>query len=381
MKTIRFVICVLSVLVGLNVQAATIEVPASQSTIQAGINVAANGDEVVVDPGVYFETINFSGKAITVRSVSANPSDTIINGNSVGSVVTCSSGEGVGSVLSGFTIAGGSGTDGGGMYNKSSSPTVTNCVFDGNFASRNGGGMYNEASSPAVTSCVFDGNSASRAGGGMFNRFDSTPNVTNCTFIRNSVDQTGGGMHNGNRSTITNCVFIDNIARSGGGMSNPGSSPKVTNCIFWENSNEQIDNSSAAPIVTYTLVQGGWVGIGIGNIDVDPLFVDAVGAGAANNLRLQAGSPCIDAGDTAPLLLAGIFFDLDGLPRTPDDPATPNTGVGAGSAIVDMGAYEFQPGGCCCCNRPAHIPGDINCDGTVNMLDLEIMMGNWLKSI
>ena len=194
MKTIRFVICVLSVLVGLNVQAATIEVPASQSTIQAGINVAANGDEVVVDPGVYFETINFSGKAITVRSVSANPSDTIINGNSVGSVVTCSSGEGVGSVLSGFTIAGGSGTDGGGMYNKSSSPTVTNCVFDGNFASRNGGGMYNEASSPAVTSCVFDGNSASRAGGGMFNRFDSTPNVTNCTFIRNSVDQTGGGM-------------------------------------------------------------------------------------------------------------------------------------------------------------------------------------------
>ncbi len=49
-------------------QAATINVPADQATIQAGINAAVSGvDEVVVAPGTYLEAINFLGKAITVR--------------------------------------------------------------------------------------------------------------------------------------------------------------------------------------------------------------------------------------------------------------------------------------------------------------------------
>ena len=45
------------------------------------------------------------------------------------------------------------------MCNDSSSPTVTNCTFSGNSASR-GGGMYNGSSSPRLTNCTFSGNSA-----------------------------------------------------------------------------------------------------------------------------------------------------------------------------------------------------------------------------
>ncbi len=41
-----------------------INVPGDQPTIQAGIIAAMNGDEIVVAPGTYFETINFNGKAI-----------------------------------------------------------------------------------------------------------------------------------------------------------------------------------------------------------------------------------------------------------------------------------------------------------------------------
>jgi hypothetical protein len=64
---------------------------------------------------------------------------------------------------------------------------------------------------------------------------------------------------------------------------------------------------------------------GIGNIVADPRFVDTNGW---SNLRLQSNSPCINAGNNA--YVSGTT-DLDGRPRI----------VGG---IVDMGAYEFQPG-------------------------------------
>ena len=37
-------------------------------SIQAAIVAAVDGDEIVVAPGTYFETINFIGKAVTLRS-------------------------------------------------------------------------------------------------------------------------------------------------------------------------------------------------------------------------------------------------------------------------------------------------------------------------
>ena len=57
----------------------TIHVPGDQATIQGAINVANNGDTVLVAPGTYYENINFNGKAITVTS-SGGPSVTIIDG-------------------------------------------------------------------------------------------------------------------------------------------------------------------------------------------------------------------------------------------------------------------------------------------------------------
>jgi hypothetical protein len=47
------------------------------STIQHGINAAANGDTVLVHPGVYKENINFNGKNITVGSLFVTTGDVV----------------------------------------------------------------------------------------------------------------------------------------------------------------------------------------------------------------------------------------------------------------------------------------------------------------
>ena len=57
------------------------------------------------------------------------------------------------------------------------------------------------------------------------------------------------------------------------------------------------------------------------------------------DLRLAAGSPCIDAGDNADVP-SWIVTDLDGEPRFQDDPRVRDTGDGP-APVVDMGAFEF----------------------------------------
>ena len=289
----------------LPLQAATITVAddgADYTSIQAAVDAAVSGqDEVVVSPGTYLEAINFNGKAITLRSTSGDPVDTIIDGGGNGSVVTCDSGETSTTVLDGFTITNGSASQGGGMYNYNSSPTVTNCTFSGNTANGWGGGMYNSSSS----------------------------------------------------------------------------SPTVSNCILWGDSPDEIYNYVASPTVSFSDVQGGLPANtvdGGGNIDADPLFVDADGADNTagtedDNLRLSSGSPCIDSGSFFDF---NNLFDLGANDRAVDDPTTINTGSGV-LTFLDMGAYEFQP--------PTCLPGDHNCDGIVNLLDLSLLALHWLETI
>ena len=99
-----------------------IHVPADQPTVQAGIDAAADGDTVLVAENTYYENIRFKGKAITVASYYLLDGDTshiaatVLDGSQSshpdsGSVVYFINGEDTTSVLCGFTITGGSGTE------------------------------------------------------------------------------------------------------------------------------------------------------------------------------------------------------------------------------------------------------------------------------
>ena len=74
---------------------------------------------------------------------------------------------------------------GGGMYNNSSSPTLTNVTFSGNSADYAAAGCTTTSSSPTLTNVTFSGNSATD-GGGMYNDH-SSPTLTNVTFSGNSA--------------------------------------------------------------------------------------------------------------------------------------------------------------------------------------------------
>ena len=66
---------------------------------------------------------------------------------------------------------------GGGMYNSQCSPTLVNCTFTDNVAYAYGGGIANNGASPTVTYCTFTDNSAmTGSGGGIYS--DTASSVT-----------------------------------------------------------------------------------------------------------------------------------------------------------------------------------------------------------
>ncbi len=209
-------------------------------SIQTAIDNAVDTDEIVVAPGTYFEAINFLGKTITLRSLDG-PDVTTIDAQQSGTVVTCVSGEGLDTVLRGFTIRGGIGTEfdgspltrGGGMLNEESSPTVIDCRFVANTADF-GGGMYNEESSAAVIGCLFF-NYVELSGGGIYTQGGAIT-VLDSTF-QNNLALHGAGLHAVFATiTISNCLFASNASNSdGGAVSIAGGSQMFTGCVFFGN--------------------------------------------------------------------------------------------------------------------------------------------------
>ena len=108
-----------------------IRVPADQPTIQQAIDVANNGDLILVSPGTYSEHIDYHGKAITIQSTDG-PTRTTIDGNNSGTVVTFQTQETTQSVLTGFTIEHGNALAGAGIMLNIASPTITKNIFRAN---------------------------------------------------------------------------------------------------------------------------------------------------------------------------------------------------------------------------------------------------------
>ena len=317
-----------------------IRVPTDRPTIQSAIDIALDGNLVLVAPGTYTENIDLLGKAIIVRS-EAGAVSTVIDGNREGSVVTASRGETDEAAIEGFSIRNGRGTHipdqevlcGGGIFCYGSSPTIKGCILSGNSATW-GGGIYYRNSFSSVHGCTVTGNRAYDGGGIHHSGSDTT--ITNCAITRNVADGSGAGIYSSYSSqTIMHCTVRDNSAyESGGGVFSFQGSSRIENSIAWGNSAPQgmelwigAEDGSSALTVSYSDVRGSEAAVhvgfgctlhwGPGNIDQDPLFT------GEEDFHLTPGSPCIDAGTDG-----GVLADIDEDPRP----------QGAG---FDMGADEY----------------------------------------
>jgi len=333
------------------------------------------------------------------------------------------SGIGIGgssNVVSGNTLVGNDGMDGGGICCSVGEANIVSCNrVVGNRAYFGGGVMSRASSGVMIVGNLIADNKAylsdteTEAGGGGIACEDSSPIIIGNIIVRNEA-QWGGGIFckgAGSKLTIMNNLIAGNKAAVvGGGVAlRDGAAPFLTantmvlnrskqyaggvgavkgqaslvDCILWGNSAptgaELMLANTANVTVKHCNIAGGQsaafltegctLAWGAGNIDADPLFVDtgrwddAGTPGDASDdvfilgdYRLLPGSPCIDAGTN----------DVDN-PATPDVEALPDMDLAGiariidgdldGTATIDIGAYEY-------------LPGDVNYDGKVNILDL-----------
>ena len=318
-----------------------INVPWDYSTIQEAIDVSMDGYKIIVQPDTYYENIKFVGKNITVASLFMITSDsiyisqTIINGNQNGSVVTFENGEDINTVLCGFTITNGLSSNnaswpkncGGGIlcYN-SSNPTLINIKIVGNISQSIGGGIFCEGSSPNLSNMYIAGNitgwgGTGGSGGGIGFYGNSNPILNNVVISGNSTNGGGGGIccSNSNPSFI-NVTISGNYSYFGGGgiFCWDNSNPSLLNCIVWNNTPDQVyfawELSPNSITIEYTDIteedysivtnNNGIVNILEGHMDSDPLFLYPIDPSqdptTNGDFHLQSDSPCINAGNPDP---------------------------------------------------------------------------------
>jgi len=241
-------------------------------TIQYAIEHAntSSGDTILVAVGTYAENINFRGKDIIIGSLTLTTGDksyvsqTIIDGGSPSnsdsaSVVTFIGGETSSAKLIGLTLQNGNGLlqndirFGGGIYTKSSNPSLKHLIIKNNANSSNsdnlyGGGIYFGSNSDAfIDSSVIINNGKANdfgLGGGIYLSSKSDVTLDSILVINNKA-LWGGGIYTPSRLNQANYVLKrveikSNHATHGGGIYVGGTSTGLVKIY-----NSKINNNTA----------------------------------------------------------------------------------------------------------------------------------------
>jgi hypothetical protein len=242
---------------------------------------------------------------------------------------------------------------GGGMFNRTSSPTIRNCVFENNRAVYGGGVMNGYSgtygpSKPVIYNTMISNNTASNHGGGIYN-ISGYPVLTNCAITNNHAVKSGGGVYHyadyfdfGYKEplNITHCTIAGNESPQGSQLvlcSDRYNETSIHNSVIW-GSGENIlwlyTNLYTADFPIYTSMDfcaltEDYPNIGEGNI---LLSSDNAGDPKSpyfnypenNDYSIQYDSACKDMA----IYRYATGEDINGLARPQ-------------GAAYDMGAYEM----------------------------------------
>jgi len=191
-------------------------------TIQAGLDMCAVGDTVLVAPGVYDENLVWPAvDGITLRSESGTEA-TVVDGGGIGRVITITTGVGESTRIDGFTIRNGLASSAGGIYCAlDSSPTISNNLITDNKGTINAGGIgcTNDSSPIIINNTITMNTAADGVGGGIGGSINCSPVIDGNTITGNTAASAGGGIilwsQCGGR--ITGNTIADNVSGSAGG--------------------------------------------------------------------------------------------------------------------------------------------------------------------
>lgn len=185
-----------------------------------------------------------------------------------------------------------------------------------------GGGVYATGNSEVDLRQVFVENNIANLGGGIY-AFQSPVYLYNSLVAKNNAGSptgdgirlyTGSALYGGDNTLAHN---DSGGTTTGNAIGMSGATLSLSNSIIWGHASSINDPGQT---VTCSNIQGGYAGTG--NLNVDPLFLDAAGA----NFHLQSGSPVLDRCASG----QALDFDNESRPVIYIRPATP----------YDMGADE-----------------------------------------
>lgn len=224
-------------------------------TIQAALDAASLGDEIVVAAGTYtgdgnrdlqfppFDVVLRSeeGSASTVLDLEGTPFDPH-------RALSLDAGQTEATRIEGFTFRNGhapgmgSNQRGGAVYLEGASPSVVDCLFEDGFAGRGGGLFGTSGASPVVLACRFEGNTATLNGGAMSFQNGCAPRIETCVLAGNVSEKHAGGLGclDGSPARVEDTVLAGNEAASqGGGVFIDRSNPLFTRCQITGNAADQ----------------------------------------------------------------------------------------------------------------------------------------------
>jgi uncharacterized repeat protein (TIGR01451 family)/CSLREA domain-containing protein len=275
----------------------------------------------------------------------------------------------------------------GGIYNEGSTTTLSEVLVQNNA----GGGVYNTGVVRAVLTIErsqISGNSALSGAGILNSGIGATAMISFSQISSNTATGNGGGVNNNGIMTIFSSVIDHNQAASGGGINNLGGQLELTNVTIAENSATDngagLYNRSDTTVLNATMNHnlGGGPGTGgnvyndtasisfrnsiLANPDGEENCFNSEGFITSSGNNLESADTCgfnqaSDQKNTVPLLgplqdNGGSTFTFALLPGSPAidtgtntfcpatdqrNAARPADGDGNGSAICDIGAYEY----------------------------------------